>query len=144
MILKFRAWDNREKDLIYGIVPLSDGTFLLENVNSDKYVDKYPNIDILPPSEFVINQFTGLKDKNGKDIYAGDILQFNSPIIERLKEIAEVFWNDKYCSFEVRGKDVADCLNKNLGIYIKRLKDKPQFEVIGNIYENAELLEEPF
>lgn len=76
----------------------------------------------------IIMQYTGLNDKNGNEIYEGDILDF-----EFNNRQYQVFFNE--CSFKVQR---IDHLNRNLYL----LEDYPTWdmEVIGNIYENPELL----
>lgn len=68
-------------------------------------------------------QFTGLKDKNGKEIYEGDILGYWGTTTW------EVLWVEKKCAFRfgnyVLNFPMTECIKK---------------EVIGNIYENPELL----
>lgn len=92
----------------------------------------------------IINFWTGLKDKTGKLIYEGDILKFYAQSIidamarEPLKErIGVAVWNEEELKFDVsvdNGKNVVPNLCKKT--------DDNNFEIIGNIYENPELLEE--
>ena len=81
------------------------------------------------PADF-IEQWTGLKDKNGKPIYEGDILGYCGNLIS-------VVWDNDYPSFNLYGKD---------GSYYGRLHksyvNDYGFEIIGNIHENKELLDE--
>ena len=92
--------------------------------------------DVLDVKECVLMQYTGLKDKNGKEIYEGDIVQVNHPHKNR-KYRGQVIWNE----YRWTGKD----------FFFPHL-DVPQdlfcegteyIEVIGNIYENPELLSTP-
>lgn len=78
-----------------------------------------------------IMQFTGLRDKNGKEIYEGDIIQKKTR--ERRREmiqVGSVTWDEKVLGFNIYRTDH----------YIGMLTWVDDIEVIGNIYENPELL----
>lgn len=80
--------------------------------------------------EIELMQYTGLKDKNGREIYEGDIVKIKP-------ERAYVKWNDKYRYFQL----------VPIGDYyfdsdvIGQALEYVEAEVIGNIYDNSELLE---
>ena len=84
-------------------------------------------------SGFILMQYTGLKDKNDKEIYEGDIVKFNA--IAPMSDIPDAFIGTVEfieCAFYVTyGKQ---------GFYL--FDECHQWEIIGNIYENPELLEE--
>ena len=88
------------------------------------YRDVDINSECLPiyDENVVIMQYTGLKDKNCVEIYEGDIVKGNY-----LRGIGVVEWNKYFCKF-----DISHRMNISLS---------DEFEVIGNIYENTELLE---
>lgn len=84
----------------------------------------------LADDEFpTIMQFTGLLDKNGKEIFEGDIVKNNED-----SRIGSVGWNNKWMKWDVgaEGYWAEDAPYVNL-----------YFEIIGNIYENPELLNPP-
>ena len=80
-----------------------------------------------------IGQFTGLLDKNGNEIYEGDILQFgNSP-----SGVCEVKWNESIAAFCIRFHFENEIGSRPLG---EGLVEKKNIAIIGNIHDNPELM----
>lgn len=88
------------------------------------------------PSNIVLMQYTGLKDKNGVEIYEGDVIGYTG--FDGKRHHARVFWKDDECRFfaKINGMEARFTLSATT----------PQgtdtdLQVIGNIYENPELAE---
>lgn len=86
--------------------------------------------------EETIGQFTGLKDKNGQEIYEGDIVYIKGET-ELLDIKGKVEYNDSWAQFVIT--NTGNIINETepLGDY-----EKQDLEVIGNIYDNKNLFEE--
>ena len=97
----------------------------LGEYDSDEWAD-------LQAGEFELLQYAGLKDKNGKEIYEGDIVSFKSAHSNYdYKTIGEVVW---YCG------EAAFLVECN-GEIFKHFDEIREIEVLGNVYENPELLQ---
>ena len=116
--IKFRVWDKESK--YFCVNPEDYNMDYFMYMDGDLYWDGNP----VEKDRYEIMQFTGLKDNNGKEIYEGDIIHC---------------YMGKYC--EVTNKifffEGSFCLY-NLGIFSKENADNS--EIIGNIYENPELI----
>lgn len=126
--IKFRAWNNETKKMETDFYPL----FEYENGKATAigFRDEKDNEQLLTDGS-VIMQYTGLKDKIGKEIYEGDILK-DSYYNRNL----EIFWNSLGCGGWWFSEEIGGCKE-----HVERV-DLKYFEVIGNIYENPELLSE--
>lgn len=88
------------------------------------------------PEEFILEQYTGLRDKNGKEICVGDVVRIDS--IDELRVGYVDLVNDQYCI--VCGED--DEGHKIVAEFYYYSKPEENCEVISNIHEDPELLEE--
>ena len=87
------------------------------------------------PNSYRLIQFTGLKDKNGKEIFEGDIVPTEKLVDKTLfKAQYIIVWNNEVMGFEFKEIRSTTFLTLPIG----------KVEVIGNIYENPELLEVEF
>ncbi|PAK59359.1 hypothetical protein DNL43_00070 [Lentilactobacillus kefiri] len=92
----------------------------------------------MSPDEYIVEQYTGLKDKNGKDIYEGDILAWHSNIYRKHDWVGLVLYRG--AGFAVQESDKSYSSPEWLDCACR--KDANIIEIVGNVHENPELLEE--
>lgn len=116
--IKFRAWD-AENEVMHNTVNLNEGVAFLTGYQWLNKESRHGKLTLM--------QYTGLKDKNGQEIYEGDIVQH---------------------SFDTGAKDAPrkveflNCCYQYAAYYYSFEHGASEVEVIGNIHENPELLEE--
>ncbi len=121
-ILKFRAWQKHYKEMYQP----HEGW--IEFHNGEPSLIGFDDGDLqIKPEGVVLMQYTGLLDKNGKEIYEGDIVK-----TKYRSHTAVIEWDDNFASFCMTtiDNDVDDERLYDLGDVV---------EVIGNIYENPKL-----
>ena len=97
-------------------------------INNNGLLDVESGWDIFGNSDenYFLEQYTGLKDKNGKEIYEGDIVD------DGYSHICKIRWSEHFTAFEA--------INENDGYMTNIWFIAKYGEVIGNIHENSELL----
>jgi uncharacterized phage protein (TIGR01671 family) len=125
--IKFRAWDGSK-------------------MMSPDYIDRggvaHWRENCIPESSSILLQFTGLLDKNGKEIYEGDVVR--RTYYEDANDMAIVEWVD-YIAFahgdDYKGRNTAGFYLTNT-LWDYPLEDFSGVVIVGNKYENSELLED--
>lgn len=117
--IKFRAWQKwHEYMFTPDYIDFINGNIIIGEHDGDS---RYEDIPLM--------QYTGLKDKNGKEIYEGDILK---PTIENENKLGKIVWLENRSAFGIHWflqlgvGDIEYCVNNM------------KMEIIGNIYENPE------
>lgn len=128
--IKFRAWDKEEKEMLELVTvgctrKDSWGPLYIK----DKIINGFDhrNYDIM--------QYTGLKDKNGVEIYEGDIVRRKDFVCD------EVYFNVGQISYSGVGVFAGQFIFKSQSGNLEDMYSRYGDEVIGNVHENLELLE---
>lgn len=122
--IKFRAWHKKDKYMFNTVVLFSTG---FRRIGKCQIVSNgVPEVEFISEADFEIMQYTGLKDRNGKEIYEGDIVRetcqdYPSGSFEEVWKVEELM------EFYHR-------LDPIVGF------GRNELEIIGNIYQNQDLL----
>lgn len=137
--IKFRAWNNNSNKMYYDseVKYRTDLCILLEGDLQTIYIDGSGSYEVDgADEEYEIMQYIGIKDKNGKEIYEGDILKYPGD------RFCVVVFNTVFSIFQRKwfGEALKFKSNSNFDSTIFGLNTGLIAEVIGNIYENPKLL----
>lgn len=136
--IKFRVYDEDYKKMRY-LNDLHDSITFRENGNA-----YYHNLQTGLGDWFSdLMQYTGLKDKNGVEIYEGDIIDIHQTVNGYNQFVIE-HNNYKFSAryYNQKAKEIGNWYNYDLDELFELNEYEKELEVIGNIYENKELLGE--
>ena len=148
--IKFRAWDKRNNRMWHDntesyyndVLKRPYKQNLMLRMDGDIRTCQWyeDGVTMHELSDYELMQYTGLKDKNGKEIYEGDIVK---NIDDEM--IGEIFYHPLFFAFMFETKEGRGYLGQEANFTIDNEEDDrptycPYLEVIGNIYENKELL----
>ena len=133
--LKFRAWDGKNMQQVESVrwayietIVTGEGTVYLPEKLENNFEVELCNGNTLmtaPNGDMGLMQYTGLTDKSGVEIYEGDIIQIYQNSGNKKAQVTVVEWDGRTCQYR--------------GIY-PTISNLCQHEVIGNVYENPELM----
>jgi uncharacterized phage protein (TIGR01671 family) len=123
--IKFRAWDLNNEKMYDSYCVDSNGSFCVNG-------DFGNNCECSETDKVIQMQFTGLKDRNGKDIYEGDIINFDGTVLE-------ITLGEETLTL---GYKILKAKDENVLEDIRLYRTEESAEIMGNVYENEELLED--
>ena len=140
--IKFRVWHKRWKVMSppIEIWHIDDAIYELEAIAKQKGVP-IDSIDSTSREDLVYMQYTGLRDRNGKEIYEGDIVKAN---IDGYECLAVIDYSNAF--FWVRVIDAPEGSNIKRGMGVGLIGDNgivKFVEIIGNVFEDKPIVIEP-
>ena len=136
--IRFRVW-NKEKQKFVGV---DDKSILLSEYGSLRTIDRWGNLGSVNKESYKLNFFTGLKDKNGKEIYEGDIIEMqHCKKCNGLKAIVKRYWDGwwYFTEEETKGR-MGEMVSQYVANFDEKFEKLSYCIIIGNKYEDPELL----
>lgn len=136
-IIKFRSWDLRNNEWLYAYDKIGGFSIFGAVMALGEWLKGIPLEDW---DKIIVQQYTGLKDKNGKEIYEGDIVKTND---DNPPEYSATLSTVEYSGGAFLYKPITGNFNRKetIASFIGLDIDVDDYsEVIGNIFENQELL----
>lgn len=124
-MIKFRAWDKRFSEFVEDFFVSADGKIYKKTKDTGYGIA----ISRETSDKIILMQSTGLKDLNGVEIFEGDIVRF-------FDSLYTVFYDIKEGSYRLKPHD-----DRWVVDYMSNFSSEESFEIVGNIYENKELLD---
>lgn len=125
---KFRAWDGAKKEMFKDTFAITESGQVV--VVEQEFVTSSP--DYVFVDYLAVMQSTGLFDRNGQEIFEGDIVDYKG-------RKAIIKWHGSYASFIYR---FVDEMQERVSEWDPLFLAYHHFEIIGNVYENKEFLED--
>ena len=135
--IKLRAWDEESQKIYYVVTLDTESVYgkcevpilrVITGKMLDEYQPEYKTV-----YDYTLMQYTGLKDKNGVEIYEGDIVE-NTTQTVYLGDKYEVVWNKNYAGYQL--------MSNGFTSNIPLIQNFMSYKVIGNIFENPELIQQ--
>lgn len=140
--IKLKAWNKRFSKMMDMFIDDSGGLFFsFDSRGEDRIICSFDHKDLIKI------RFTGLKDKKNSPVFEGDIIKFERKddayrFIDTDKDITKnlvVYWDQEGCQWMAQSCPVDDYLGQHLCFDECKMDE---IEVIGNIFDNPELLDE--
>lgn len=115
-------------DLIHGVSHKEGQVFILPNKHDlayAKHCDPLDGVRVIPET---VGQFNGRKDKNGREVFDGDLVQ------TKHQDLAKVIWHNEFTCF------CYETIDKEIKGELQFVFNDSEVEIVGNIHENPELI----
>lgn len=140
--IKFRVWDKILNQYVKGLAVFGNGTIIHVDQDLDEtcLIANKSIIVEQHPENLIIEQFTGLKDENGKSIYENDLIKYIAEDGDYFVAPVKYMNNEGYPAFDVPIKYIPDSYYFDSNV-LSTGTEEETIKVIGNIHNNKDLLE---